>query len=230
MITLKFNRLIRDVRDKCIHFVHSIACIRKRRRLTNKTPTIISNNCVGGIIYYDLGLPFNSPTINLYFEHDEFITYVTYLEEYSKTELFEDMDTEENFPIGVLRNEYGEVRLYFMHFSSFEEAKEKWEERTKRIDFTNIFIIMDGGLHYSKEDLEQFDNIKYKNKIILTNGVESSSKSSFPMSFYDETYFSGKLLALKSIISRERYLDEFDYVSFLNASGCNENTIEGEHI
>ncbi|WP_051217571.1 DUF1919 domain-containing protein [Paenibacillus assamensis] len=223
MIVRPFNRFIRVISEKCMDRIRNIARNRQRRRLINKTPTIISNNCVGGIIYHDLGLPFNSPTINLYFEHDEFIKYVTYLEEYTKTELFEDTETEDNFPVGVLRNEYGEVRLYFMHFSSFEEAKEKWVERTKRIDFTNIFIIMDGVLHYTKEDLEQFDDIRYTNKVILTNGVESSCKASYPLYFYDETYFDGKLLTFRSKFSTKRYLDEFDYVAFLNAGGSNEN-------
>ncbi|TVX92636.1 DUF1919 domain-containing protein [Paenibacillus agilis] len=216
-----FHRVIQYICNTCMKRIRNIACNRKRRRLINKTPTIISNNCVGGIIYHDLGLPFNSPTINMYFEHDEFIKYVTYLEEYSKTELFKDTDTEENFPVGVLRNEFGEVKLYFMHFASFEEAKEKWEERTKRIDLNNIFIIMDGVLHYTQNDLEQFDNIKYTNKVILTNGVEPNCKSSYPLYFYDETYFDGKLLTYRSKFSTKRYLDEFDYVSFLNAGGSN---------
>lgn len=38
-----------------------------KQQLQNQTPCIISSNCIGGIIYHDLQLPFLSPTINLFF-------------------------------------------------------------------------------------------------------------------------------------------------------------------
>lgn len=45
--------------------LHERWCNVQRRRLRNSSPTIISNNCCAGFIYHDLGLKFNSPTINL---------------------------------------------------------------------------------------------------------------------------------------------------------------------
>ena len=39
---------------------------KNRRLLKNRDIPIISANCVGGVIYHDLGLAFNSPTINLF--------------------------------------------------------------------------------------------------------------------------------------------------------------------
>ena len=48
---------------------------RKRRRLKNTDFTIISSNCVGTIIYHDMGLPFLTPTINLTDTFD----YITFL-------------------------------------------------------------------------------------------------------------------------------------------------------
>ena len=54
----------------------------KRKRLKNFNPTIISSNCNGGIIYHDLGLPFNSPTINLSMDTDDFIKLVSNLKYY----------------------------------------------------------------------------------------------------------------------------------------------------
>lgn len=35
--------------------------IKDRLRLRNKDFTLITSNCVGGIIYHELGLPFLSP-------------------------------------------------------------------------------------------------------------------------------------------------------------------------
>lgn len=41
--------------------------IAKRRKLKNKNPTIIASDCFGSLMYANLGLRFNSPTINLFF-------------------------------------------------------------------------------------------------------------------------------------------------------------------
>ena len=35
--------------------------------------SIISSNCVGGVISHDLGLRFESPTVNLFFYPDSFL-------------------------------------------------------------------------------------------------------------------------------------------------------------
>lgn len=50
--------------------LHERWCNVQRRRLRNYSPTIISNNCCAGFIYHDLGLKFNSPTIN--FDSEKF--------------------------------------------------------------------------------------------------------------------------------------------------------------
>ena len=56
--------------------------VLKRTRLKNSCPTIISRNCVGGIIYHDLGLKFNSPTINLSMSNDDYIKFVEHLDSF----------------------------------------------------------------------------------------------------------------------------------------------------
>ena len=201
---------------KGIHLGRNIERRKKQQRLINKNPTIITNNCIAGIIYHDLDIKFKSPTINLYFELDDFIRYISHLEDYSNSELIEGTDPTVSFPIGVLHNTFGEVRIYFMHYRSFKEAKEKWEERTRRIDYDNTFIIMDVGLDGSNEIFEQFDRVTHPNKVVLTNSIVNNVRSYFPMTFYNKRYFPGKILTYKNWFSTKRYLDEFDYVHFLN--------------
>lgn len=55
-IKQKYRKILRGRIDK-----------KNRSLLKNRDITIISANCVGGVIYHDLGLAFNSPTINLFF-------------------------------------------------------------------------------------------------------------------------------------------------------------------
>ncbi len=47
---------------------------KMRKALRNKEFTLLSNNCNGGFIYHDLGLQFLSPTINMFFYHDHYLT------------------------------------------------------------------------------------------------------------------------------------------------------------
>lgn len=55
-------------RKKIIAVRHSFYRKRLVRRLTNLAPSILSLDCVGGVMAHDLRLRFNSPTVNLFFE------------------------------------------------------------------------------------------------------------------------------------------------------------------
>lgn len=53
----------------------------------NKPFTIISNNCWGGIVYQHYNLPYDSPTVGLYFYADEYIKFVSNLHYYLSQEI-----------------------------------------------------------------------------------------------------------------------------------------------
>lgn len=60
-----------------------------RMGLHNSNFTIISNNCVGGIMYHDLGERFNSPTVNLMFHISDFFTFLENLHEALESDVVE---------------------------------------------------------------------------------------------------------------------------------------------
>ena len=107
----------------------------KKRKLRNYNPTIISSNCNGGIIYHDLNLPFNSPTINLSMDTDDFIKLVSNMKYYLGQEIVEIEDKNYQFPCGML----DDIKIRFNHYDTFEEAVYKWNERKKRINWDNIY-------------------------------------------------------------------------------------------
>jgi uncharacterized protein (DUF1919 family) len=55
-----------NFRNRYREQIRSFKLKAERSRLTNKEVTIFSSNCIGGVIYHDLGLRFMSPTINLF--------------------------------------------------------------------------------------------------------------------------------------------------------------------
>ena len=108
---------------------------RKYRKLKNQDVSIISSNCSGAFMYYDLGMRYLSPTVDLSIEMNDFVKMVKDLKWYMAQELVK--SEEGKCPIGLL----GDIKINFIHYSNFEESKRKWEERKKRINWDNIFVV-----------------------------------------------------------------------------------------
>lgn len=186
-----------------------------RKRLKNRDFSLITNNCICGIIYHDMHIRFLSPTINLYIDNEEFIRFCTYLDEYLSIAVEECSSIQESFPVGVLHGSHGDVHIYFMHYDSFEQAVAKWNERKERINFDNLYIIMEAQ-RCTSDILAKFNDIPYANKVVLTDGVQDVTNS-FPIkgNFYGDTYWSGKLIEYPHM-GLYRYMEQFDYVKFIN--------------
>ena len=184
----------------------------KKRKLKNYNPTIISSNCNGGIIYHDLNLPFNSPTINLSMDTDDFIKFVSNMKYYLEQELVEIEDKNYDFPCGMLYD----VKIRFNHYDTFDEAVCKWNERKMRINWDNIYIMGIDGDKASYSSLKEFDKLPYKNKVIFTNKDYPEIKSSYKINGFEDKDEVGVLIYFKKRFFIRRYLDDFDYVSFLN--------------
>lgn len=201
--------------EQILRFLRRVERYRNRKRLMNRSFSLISNNCIGGIISHDMHLRFLSPTVNLSFANDGFLLFCRHLVYYLSIPV-EEVVSDKGYPVGVLKGEYGDIFLYFMHYDSFLEAKQKWEERALRVDIENLFIIMEAQ-KCEESILHQFDELDFPNKVILTDGHHPEIHSSFPVEdgFYDKDYLNGKILSYPKLGLR-RYLDRFDYVSFFN--------------
>ena len=92
-----------------------------RARIHNDNFTIITNTCIGGIMYHKLGKRFMSPTINLWMEDPDFFKFVRDLDTYMQQPL--------RFVQGIdaTPTAYcGDVLIHFNHYKSEAEAEEKW--------------------------------------------------------------------------------------------------------
>lgn len=154
------NTVIREYRLKQLR--------DKRKKLLNKNFTIIANNCIGGIIYKDLGLPFLSPTINLLFYAPDYIKFLSRMDYYLSIDMINASKSKYgdfNYPIGLLND----IEVHFVHYSNYEEARDKWEERKKRVNKDNIFIIGSDIDLCTPAIIEEFDNLPYDKKIFLSS-------------------------------------------------------------
>lgn len=184
---------------------------RKNRRLKNRDVSIISSNCSGAFMYYDLGMRYLSPTVNLSIEMNDFVKMVKDLKWYMEQELVE-LNEKCECPTGML----GDVKIYFIHYDSFKDAKTKWEERKKRINWNNIFIVGSEKDQCTYDTIKNFEQLPYKNKVIFTHKEYSEFSSAYCIKGFEEKEELGVITNFKDQILKRRYLDDFNYVEFLN--------------
>lgn len=112
-----------------------IKCLAPFRRigLKNMDYTIISNNCYGGIVSRNFGLPYNPPTCGTFFYSNEYLKFIKDLKVHIEAELVE-LKVEDSLYKELLMPKYGtnivlgkclDAEIVFLHYSSFAEAKAK---------------------------------------------------------------------------------------------------------
>lgn len=185
---------------------------KKRKKLEIKEPSIIASNCVGTFIYSDMNLRWCSPTVNLMIEMPDFVKFVERLVWYLEQNITFIDDPDHDYPVGML----GDIKLFFVHYKTPEEALEKWETRKRRIDPDNLYIIgceKDGCTY---ETIQRFDKLPYKNKAILTKQEYPEFSSAWYLPGFEDCEALGTVTNFKDQFAKRRYMDDFDYITFLN--------------
>lgn len=176
-ISKPFVLKIRNIRTKVNN---KKECKRHRKLLTeaNTNFSIISNNCWGGLVYQYFGLPYTSPTIGLFFMDDDYIRFLERLDYYLaqplrfisigesryKQKLLSESTAKVNYPIALL----DDIEVHFLHYKSEKEAEEKWNRRIKRLNRDRLLIKMSQRSLDSKEMLDRFEALPFKNKVCFT--------------------------------------------------------------
>jgi len=190
-------------------------------RLESKDFTLITSNCCGGIIYHRLGHKFLSPTINLWFTDEDYVTFIYNLKEFvEKGELIEQDQTEFNYPVAKLKAPCGEITVYFMHYKTFEEANEKWIERCSRINWNKLVFIWEIKPDTKQSVIDKFNSFNAKNKLIYSMKIDCDSPYLVKINCKKD-YFHGYAFQHKTKFASKRWLDDVDYVSLIN--GTKEN-------
>lgn len=184
---------------------------RKLAKIKKKDFTIIASNCGGTFIYYDMGLTYLTPTVNLSIEMNDFVKMAENLKWYMEQD-FTRIWEEGKYPAGML----GDIRVDFVHYDTFEEGVRKWEERKKRINWDNLFIMGTDKDGCTYETIQRFDRLPYKNKVIFTHVKYPEFSSAHYIKGFEDRNELGVITFFKKQFLKRRYLDDFDYVKFLN--------------
>ena len=149
---------------------------RRIRKVNDPQFTILSNNCWGAHVYRFFGVPYDSPTIGLYFFTDEYIKFLSDIKRYlgmkldfipsSESKYYDILKQrkETNKIIGLL----GDVEIVFLHYKTEDEAREKWTRRSARIHWDHLIVKMTEQNKCSLEAMQAFDKLPFEHKIVFT--------------------------------------------------------------
>jgi uncharacterized protein (DUF1919 family) len=193
-----------------------------RKRNNNHTFSILCSNCIGGCISHDLGEQFRSPTVNMWLFPGDYLKFVSKLDYYLSLNIEEvnikDLQLPEyieipDYPVGSL----GDIKLFFTHYKTLDEAREKWNERVKRLNFNDLYLILvqKDGITYDM--MKQFDALPFKNKVIFTNRSYPEFHSAVYIKGFEKEEGVGNIVGFESVFAGKCYYDDFDFVSWLNA-------------
>lgn len=190
-----------------------------RKKLQNKEFTIITGSCIGGVICHHLGLRFDSPTVNMWFTPHDVLLLASDLDYYLSRELDFSLSPHEdcpNSPAAYLGEGKKAIKLYFNHYKTEEEAREKWNSRKTRIHKDNLFVITT-DYELTEEDILLIDKVPCRRIIVFT----SKNRRDIPNSFWLKSLKKDKdadlhMVTKNSVTQMWTWEHEFDYVRWLN--------------
>ena len=192
-----------------------IACRRRkimREALTNTTPTFLCPNCIGGILFHDLGIQFRSPTVNLMILQTDFVKFVLDMDDYLAQKLSFFKHPEYDFPCAQLRD----ITLHFTHYHTEEEAAQKWAERSARIDRDNLFVFLEERDGLTREDILRLGSIHARGLVVFTANAYPDIPYALQIPKYAADGEVGNILAKSYWDDSHEYEKYFDFVKWFN--------------
>lgn len=172
---MNFIRTIRTYILRKIRVLQKKSILKKELEIIkDKNYVIISDNCWGAEIYQRYGKPYNTPFVGLGIYGDCFIKLLSDFDYYMGLELtFKPQNEtkhpytfkEAYYPMGLL----GDVEIHFVHYNTEEDAKNRWERRTKRMlevtDKDDFFFKLCDDWKAEVNHFKQFHELPFKNKL-----------------------------------------------------------------
>ncbi|WGE57042.1 DUF1919 domain-containing protein [Actinobacillus equuli] len=169
----------------------------------------------GGKVYQELGISYTSPFVGLFIFSPDYLKlvknfkiYMNYELEFKKSSIYVD-NFDNRYPLANL----GDIEIHFLHYSSENEAKEKWDRRKNRIVWNNLFFKMNDNDKCTYQLLKEFDDLDIKGKVIFSskNYSDLTNLVFFKHNQYDESVG----------IDLKTYRKYFDAVDWINLGGEN---------
>ncbi len=189
-----------------------------RKRVQDKSFSIISNNCWGGVLCQQLDMPYTSPFAGLFLYPPCFLKMLENLREYIESPLRfidesryhmanEMRSISAPYPIGVIGPD---IELHFIHYPDSSEATSKWKRRCQRINWDNLRIVFIERELSTLQLIERFDALDYRHKVCFSSKCLSLSSVVWIKECRDWPYVTDLMKY------RFLYKQRFDVADWLN--------------
>lgn len=187
---------------------------RMRSALRNRTASLLCPNCMGGLLFHDLGLQFRSPTVNLMMIQPDFAKFVRSLDAYLDMEpVFFDKPGS-TCPCAKL----GDITIHFTHYHSEAEAAAKWHERSARLDRDNLFVVLMERDGLTPEEIRALKDLPVRGLPVFTANDYPDVPYALQIPLVDGDGQVGNLLATSPLTGLRGYERYFDFVKWFNES------------
>lgn len=193
--------LIRRLKAQLIKERNKVIIRHARKKICAENVTLISQNCIGGVFYHDMGMQFLSPTINLFIKEPDFVRFALNLRHYMEQELV--MRWGEKWPVGTL----DDIEIHFMHYDTCEEAKECWNRRKQRINWEKILIIATDRNGFHDEEYALWKQITYPKVLFTVNPRYCEEPGSVVFLKYKNQEFVPDLIPEREFYERDVLLN-----------------------
>ena len=165
-----------NVKKRLKDIYYKYTGIFKQKKLKNKNFSIISNNCFGGIIYRNNHLLYKYHKGLFVVLAHEYIKFIYNIRKYINDVEIEEVKIENSKYFQYLKEKnytgiigkIDDIEICFLHYTDIKEVNEKWNRRSKRINWNNIIYKFNDQNLCTYKELKEFDDFKAKNKICFT--------------------------------------------------------------
>lgn len=207
--------MIETIKKKLKPYVFAWKYRNQRKTLKNKQFTIISDNCWGGRIYQELGLPYQSPFIGLFIYSPDYVKLLANPKHYLSGEtplVFVEESRYRSkdgmtYPVALL----DDIEIHFLHYADEEEARSKWNRRLARMNWDNLYFKMNDNDQATYQLLKDFQDLPYRAKVIFSSKNYTDLEDLVFFENRSEQGFVGEDLKI--------YHPYFDVVEWLNKGG-----------
>lgn len=125
-----------------------------------------------------------------------------------------------DYPVAILRGNklLKDIELHFLHYKTFKQAAEKWNERKARLNMVNLYVIWTFmGMEKDESLYRRAENLPVEHKVFFVN--HEINNEQYPHFFYIRGFEKNKGLGQLGEFMNlrgQRYYDQFDYVDWLN--------------
>ena len=208
--------IFKKIKDRIKKKYIKITSPLRRKKLKKDDFTIISNNCWGGFVYRYFGLPYLSPFAGLYVWADDYMKLLTNIKYYLSCPLEQIELSESKYQEVIIQRKQQDkilaklcdVEMVLLHYSTWEEAKEKWDRRVARVNYDNLVVKLSRQNLCTDEHIARFQEMSFAKKICFDNKPTSLPYSVYIPGFENAEYLGNDIDTFLKHVNLYEFLNE----------------------